>query len=163
MLTQYGKIWTHDQESRTEDHTPAQRLAYHEKLSSPIMAEIKNWGEARLANGDIKANSSLGHAVNYFIKHYDGLTYFCRTPGAKIDNNQIEAMLKIVVRDRRNAMFHKTLLGATIGDIVTSMIATASESGINVFDYFTTALQRESEQVRHNPENYLPWNYLENS
>ena len=162
VLTQYGKIWTHDQESRTEDHTPAQRLAYHEKLSSPIMAEIKNWGEARLANGDIEANSSLGHAVNYFIKHYDGLTHFCRTQGAKIDNNQIEAMLKIVVRDRKNAMFHKTLLGATIGDIVTSMIATASESGINVFDYFTT-LQRESEQVRHNPENYLPWNYLENS
>jgi transposase len=162
VLTQYGKIWTHDQESRAEAHTPAERLAYHEKLSSPIMAEIKNWGEERLANGDIEANSSLGHAVNYFIKHYEGLTHFCRTQGAKIDNNQIEAMLKIVVRDRKNAMFHKTLLGATIGDIVTSMIATASESGINVFDYFTT-LQRESEQVRHNPENYLPWNYLENS
>jgi hypothetical protein len=39
-------------------------------------------------------------------------------------------------------MFHKTLLGATIGDVITSMIATGSEAGINVFEYFTV-LQRE--------------------
>jgi hypothetical protein len=59
-------------------------------------------------------------------------------------------------------MFHKTLLGATIGDVITSVIATASESGINVFDYFTT-LQREAEQVKSNQENYLPWNCRDNS
>lgn len=162
VLTQYGKIWTHDQESKAQGQTPAQRLTHHQTVSRPIMAEIKSWGETHLANGDIEENSSLGGAVKYFIKHYDGLTQFCSTPGAKIDNNQIEAMLKIVVRDRKNAMFHKTLLGATIGDVVTSLIATASESGINVFNYFTM-LQREREQVKSAPENYLPWNYLENN
>ncbi|WP_220492409.1 hypothetical protein [Shewanella sp. SR43-8] len=51
------------------------------------------------------------------------------------------------MRDGKNAIFHKTLLGATIGDVVTSVIATASEAGINVFDYFTT-LQQESEQEK---------------
>ncbi len=56
-------------------------------------------------------------------------------------------------------MFHKTLLGATIGDIITSVIATVSEAGINVFDYFIT-LQREKEQVKARHENYFPWNYL---
>lgn len=56
-------------------------------------------------------------------------------------------------------MFHKTTLGATIGDVITSVIATGSEAGINVFDYFTT-LQRKKEQVKINPEHYLPWNYL---
>ena len=80
----------------------------------------------------------------------------------KIDNNRIESMLKIVVRDRKNAMFHKTQLGATIGDVITSMIATGGESGINVFDYFTT-LQREALQVKITPEKYLPWNYHDNS
>ena len=89
-------------------------------------------------------------------------SYFCNLEGVKIDNNRIEAMLKIVVRDRKNAMFHKTLLGATIGDVITSVIATASEAGINVFDYFTT-LQRENERVKAKPENYLPWNYLTKS
>ncbi|RJY06459.1 transposase, partial [Parashewanella spongiae] len=53
-----------------------------------------------------------------------------------------------------------TLLGATIGDVITSMIATASEAGINVFEYFTF-LQREKDKVKTNPEEYLPWNYRE--
>jgi transposase len=83
-------------------------------------------------------------------------------PGAKIDNNGIEAMLKIVVRDRKNAMFHKTLLGATIGDVITSMIATGMEAGVNVMDYFTL-LQREQAQAKAHPEKYLPKNYQENS
>lgn len=68
----------------------------------------------------------------------------------KIDNNRIKAMLKIIVRDRKNAMFHKTLLGATIGDVITSVIATGSEADINVFDYFTS-LQREKDQVKAHP------------
>ena len=78
-----------------------------------------------------------------------------------LDNNQIEAILKIIVRNRKNAMFHKTLFGATVGDVITSMIVTGSEAGINVFDYFTE-LQRNKDKVKVNPENYLPWNYLEN-
>ncbi|WP_351089609.1 transposase [Shewanella sp. S1-49-MNA-CIBAN-0167] len=123
---------------------------------------VKLWGEAHIANETVEENSGLGKAIRYFIKHYVGLRYFCSTEGVQIDNNRIEAMLKIIVRDRKNAMFHKTLLGATIGDVVTSVIATASEAGINVFDYFTT-LQRESAQVKAHPENDLPWNYITKS
>ncbi len=66
------------------------------------------------------------------------------------------SILKLVVRDRKNAMFHKTLSGANICDVVTSLIATAGEAGINVFDYFRV-LQRE--KVALEPERYLPWHY----
>jgi len=55
-------------------------------------------------------------------------------------------------------MFHKTLSGASIGDVITSMVATASWAGINIFDYLNT-LQREQKAVKLAPENYLPWNY----
>ncbi len=159
VLKRYGEIWVNDDHTKEEKLTPTARLAYHQQHSLPIMEAIKLWGETHLANETVEENSGLGKAIRYFIKHYVGLSYFCSTEGVKIDNNRIEAMLKIVVRDRKNAMFHKTLLGATIGDVITSVIATASEAGINVFDYFTT-LQREKEQVKKTPEDYLPWNYL---
>lgn len=162
VLKRYGEIWVNDDHTKEVKLTPSARLAYHQAHSAPIMEEIKLWGETHLANETVEENSGLGKAIRYFIKHYVGLSYFCSLEGVKIDNNRIEAMLKIVVRDRKNAMFHKTLLGATIGDVITSVIATASESGVNVFDYFTT-LQREHEQVKMNPENYLPWNYLAKS
>lgn len=162
VLKRYGEIWVNDAHAKAEKLNPTARLAYHQTHSAPIMEEIKLWGETHLVNETVEENSGLGKAICYFIKHYVGLSYFCSLEGVQIDNNRIEAMLKIIVRDRKNAMFHKTLLGATIGDVITSLIATASESGINVFDYFTT-LQRESAQVKAQPENYLPWNYLAKS
>jgi transposase len=63
------------------------------------------------------------------------------------------------VKDRKNAMFNKTLLGTKIDYLITSVTATARESGINIFDYFTI-LQREHEQVKMVPEYYLLSNYL---
>ena len=125
------------------------------------MSEIKQWGETHLENGTVEANSGLGKAICYFTKHYIGLTRFCTLEDCKLDNNRIEAMLKIVVRDRKNAMFKKTLAGASVGDVLTSMIATASEGGINAFEYFTH-LQQHEEEVKRTPEKFLPWNYLEN-
>ena len=160
VLTRYGEIWANEQKIKEQNLTPAQRLHYHQQYSLPIMEGINQWCETHLNDETVEENSGLGKAMRYFIKHFAGLSYFCHYEGVDIDNNRIEAMLKIIVRDRKNAMFHKTLLGATIGDIITSMIATASEAGINVFEYFTF-LQREKDKVKTNPEHYLPWNYLE--
>ena len=160
VLTRYGEIWANEQKIKEQNLTPAQRLHYHQQYSLPIMKGINQWCETHLNDETVEENSGLGKAMRYFIKHFAGLSYFCHYEGVDIDNNRIEAMLKIIVRDRKNAMFHKTLLGATIGDIITSMIATASEAGINVFEYFTF-LQREKDKVKTNPAHYLPWNYLE--
>jgi transposase len=161
ILDRYGKIWTNEHKTVALDLSPTERLAYHKQHSLPIMAEIKQWGEAHLANGTVEENSGLGKAIAYFNNHYEGLARFCEIEGAKLDNNEIESLLKIVVRDRKNAMFHKTLNGATIGDVITSMIATGAQAGVNVFEYFTV-LQRNRVEVKKHPENYLPWNYLEN-
>ncbi|MFT6985537.1 MAG: transposase [Psychromonas sp.] len=162
ILERYGEIWTNDHMLAEEQLNPTQRLAYHQQHSLPIMFEVKQWGESHLREDSVEENSGLGKAIRYFNKHYDGLSCFCRIEGVKLDNNAIEAMLKIVVRDRKNAMFHKILLGATIGDVITSMIATGSEAGINVFEYFTL-LQHAQDKVKANPERYLPWNYLQAS
>lgn len=161
VLCLYGQIWVLDDESVERNHTAAERLKYHQKHSLPIMARIKMWGAAHLQNKTVEENSGLGKAIRYFNKHYDGLTSFCKIDGAQLDNNRMEAQLKLVVRDRKNAMFHKTLSGAAIGDVITSMIATASHANINVFEYFNW-LQRENEKVVVEPECYLPWNFEKN-
>jgi transposase len=41
-------------------------------------------------------------------------------------------------------------MGATIGDVITSMIATGSEAGANVFEYFTV-LQYARHKVKTSP------------
>ena len=161
ILCLYGHIWTIEDEVIAKKLNASERLKYHKKHSQPIMERIKLWGEAHFASGTVEENSGLGRAIRYFIKHYQGLTAFCRIKGAQLDNNTMEGIIKLIVRDRKNAMFRKTLLGAAIGDVISSMIATAREAGVNVFEYFNW-LQREGDKVAANPENYLPWNYLKN-
>ena len=86
------------------------------------------------------------------------MTAFCRIENAQLDNNRAEQALKLVARNRKNAMFHKTQAGADIADVIMSMIATAAEADVNVLNYFNT-LQRQQNEVRANPEKFLPWNY----
>ncbi|UAL42603.1 IS66 family transposase [Shewanella inventionis] len=160
ILTLYGEVWRNEQTTIERELTARERLEYHQQHSLPILEAIKSWGEKHFTNESIEKNSGLGKAIRYFLKHYDGLSLFCHHEGVKIDNNRIESMLKIVVRDRKNAMFRKSLLGANIGDVITSMIATGNEAGINVFDYFTR-LQRDADDAKKHPEKYLPWNYLD--
>ncbi len=100
VLNRYGEIWGNDDYTKEEKLTPSARLIYHQQHSMPIMQEIKLWGETHFANETVEENSGLGKAIRYFIKHYVGLSHFCNTEGVKIDNNRIEAMLKIIVRDR---------------------------------------------------------------
>lgn len=44
--------------------------------------------------------------------------------------------------------------------MIISLIATAAQAGANSYDYLV-ALQKNQESVKSNPENWLPWNYLE--
>ena len=83
---------------------------------------------------------------------------FCFTPCAKLDNNKMEAMLKIIVLGRKNHYFFKSSVGAAVSDTILSVISTAKSAKINVFEYLTH-LQRYSDDVRKNPDLWAPWNY----
>ncbi|MDQ2695104.1 MAG: transposase, partial [Pseudomonadota bacterium] len=74
------------------------------------------------------------------------------------DNNTMEQALKLIIRGRKNALFFKTPAGAAIGDVITSVVATAHAAGVNVFEYLVV-LQRHAEAVKRQPEHWLPWNY----
>ena len=158
VLNWYKVIWRNDDETKAQQLKPLERLAYHRAHSLPIMQQIRDWGEQQLANEQVEANSGLGKAIRYFLTHYEGLTRFCTVEGAMLDNNRMEAQLKVIVRGRKNSSFYKTLSGAAISDVITSMIATCVSVGTNPFNYFN-AIQRHQNQVVASPDDWLPWNY----
>ncbi len=158
VLEQYKRIWKYDDKSREQGLSPEQRQAYHLKHSLPVMAALKQQFEQQLASKDVEENSGLGQAMGYFIRHYDGLTQFCRAPGMPLDNNRMETELKVLIRNRKNAYFYKTLTGAHIGDMLISTITTCIHNSVNPFDYLTWVQQNKA-LVKQNPHACLPWNY----
>jgi hypothetical protein len=159
VLERYKHIWINDDHVVKQAMSDRQRLAYHQQQSLPVMQEIRKWGIQHFKDETVEENSSLGKAIAYFNKHFDRLTLFCCVEGAKIDNNFMEAMLKLIVRNRKNSMFYKTLAGAAISDVITACLATAMQADANAFDYFN-AVQRNQSKVKANPMAWMPWNYL---
>ena len=56
------------------------------------------------------------------LRHWLPLTLFLREPGAPVDNNLVERILKKAILHRRNSLFYKTLNGARVGDLFMSLI-----------------------------------------
>jgi transposase len=72
----------------------------------------------------------------------------------------VERAPKKAIRNRKNALFYKTLNGARVGDLFMSLIHTCELNGANPFDHLTE-LQRHAEELKRNPSEWMPWNYRE--
>jgi len=157
-LETYQRVWAGETHCREHGLDPGARLAYHQGHSAEPMATLRAWCEDQLEGGTVEANGTLGQAMGYVLRHYENLTLFLREPAAPIDNNEIERLLKLVVRARKNSSFYRSELGAGVSDVITSVLGTCHENGLNAFDYLC-AVQRHAELVRGEPERWLPWNW----
>ena len=158
-LELYEPVWANEAHCKREGLNPEQRLAYHQEHSLPQMNQLKQWCEHHLSeSGTVEPNSNLGQAMAYVIRHFEGLSAFCRIVNSPVDNNEIERLIKMIVRVRKNSLFFKTQNGADVSDVITSVLATCTECDANAFDYLQ-CLQRNQLAVRAAPEKWMPWNY----
>jgi len=88
------------------------------------------------------------------------LTQFLRIPGAPLDNNILERILKTIIRVRKNSLFYRTEHGAYIGGMFTSLLQTCQMNGVNPFNYLLS-LATNSSALFKSPQDWLPWNYQE--
>jgi len=160
VLDIYEAVYANDNETKKLKMTNEERLAYHQEHSAPLMTELKEWCKQQLDEHKVEENSGLGQAIRYMQKHRDKLILFLSVPGAPLDNNICERILKKAILHRKNALFFKTENGAFVGDLFMTMIHTAELAEINVYDYLVTLLQHPQE-IAQNPADFMPWNYKE--
>lgn len=160
VMTTYGHVYDHDDHCKQHDYTDEQRLTYHRQHSQPLMDRLKAWAEQELKQRRAEPNGVLATECQYLITHWLGLTQFLRVPGAPIDNNVLEAMIKTMITYRKNSQCFRTQYSADYGSRLISVIVTCRVNGINAIDYLT-ALQRHEHAVWENPNAWLPWHYQE--
>jgi hypothetical protein len=156
FLIRYKIIFGNDKKAK--DMEPNERLIFHREQSLPLMLEMKKRAEEALAQKLLEPNGDMGKVYKYFLKHFPELTAFCHLKGAPICNNLSERMLKRIILHRKNSLFFKTEVGAAVADIITSILFTAKENGLNSTDYLRDLLTYEN-LWKENPKNWLPWNY----
>jgi len=160
VLESLQVVYHNDQLAREQQMTAEERLQFHQQVSGPTMADLREWLKRQSEQRLVEPNSGLGTAINYLRKHWEKLTLFLRVAGAPLDNNICERALKKVILHRKNALFFKTKHGAAVGDLYLSLIHTCELNGGNPFEYLT-ALQRHAAAVAAAPGEWMPWNYRE--
>jgi hypothetical protein len=153
-----SQVYRNDEIARERNLSPEQRLAWHQAESAQLMDDLAKWLKAQLDDKTIEPNGGLGQAIKYMQKHWHALTQFLRVPGAPLDNNVCERILKKAILHRKNAYFFKTERGAEVGDIFMSLIHTAELCRASPFDYLR-AIMANAEQAIACPSQWLPWNY----
>ena len=151
-------IYDHDDEARDQGLSAQERLAYHQEYSAPVFTTLKTWLEQQTAECFVEPNSSVGKAIAYLLGHWETLTQVVKELGAPLDNNTAERALKLAIRQRKNSLFYATAHSAYIASILTSVIATCVQAGVNALDYLV-AVQEHRQEVFANPSVWLPWNY----
>ena len=160
VLEILAKVYKNDEITKDQMMSPDARLRFHQTESGPLMAELKIWLNKQFEEKKVEPNSRLGACFTYMLKHWEPLIRFLEVPGAPLDNNLCEQILKRAILHRKNSLFYKTEHGAYIGDLFMSLIQTCRMAGVNPFDYLTI-LQKHSSEVFKNPSKWLPWNYKE--
>jgi len=151
-------IYDHDDEARNHGLSAQARLAYPQEYSAPVFTTLKTWLEQQTAQRLVEPNSSVGKAITYMLEHWSTLTQCLKEPGAPLDNNVAERALKLAIRQRKNSLFYATEHSAYIASILTSVIATCVQAGVNALDYLV-AIPEHRPEVFANPSAWLPWNY----
>ena len=158
VIDELALIYKNDQTAKDRTLSPQERLLFHQRESGPVMKNLKGWLAEQIEQKKTEPNSGLGKAIAYMLRHWDALTLFLRVPGAPLDNNVAERVLKKAILNRKNSLFYKTEHGAFIGDLFMSLIHTCILGNVNPFDYLT-AIQKHSSQLFKDPRNWMPWNY----
>jgi hypothetical protein len=161
VLEALAQVFDHEEESRVQQLSAPERLAYHQQYSGPIMQGLKHWLAQQFEERTVEPNSSLGKAFAYLLAHWQTLTRFLHVENAPLENNIAERALKLAIRQRKNSLFYATDYSAYIASLLTSLIATCLHAGVNALEYLV-AVQEHRAAVFGDPAAWLPWNYHTN-
>jgi rubredoxin len=151
-------VYKNDDLAKEKNLSAPERLKRHQEKSGPLMDGLKKWFTEQIEGKKVEPHSGLGKAIAYMRNHWEPLTLFLRQPGAPIDNNICEQILKMAILNRKNSLFYRSERGAIVGDFFMSLIHTCNLNGVNPFDYLR-ALIEHADKVFENPREWLPWNY----
>jgi len=154
----YRDVYANDGATKEQAMDDKARLEYHQEHSKKAMDDMFAWMQKELDDKNVEPNSQLGGIFEYFLTRQKSLMAFTEYPGAPLDNNAVEQLIKFVALIRKNSNYYKTLQGSGDSDKILTLGVTAGKHGKNLNVYFT-ALQRYAKEVKQSPEDFLPWNY----
>ena len=97
VIEKLKDVYKNEAAAKRKKLSDEERLEYHQENSKPLMDDLEEWLQEQFDQKKVEPNSSLGGAISYMLNHWKPLTLFLREPGAPLDNNLCEQVLKRAV------------------------------------------------------------------
>jgi hypothetical protein len=156
VLDVMRQVFDHDEQARTEQLSPAARLAYHPAHRQPLLDGRTRWRATQIDAPLVEPNSARGTAIVSMQNHWETLTRFFSVAGAPLDNTLAERTVQRCIRQRKNSLFYKSMHGAYIASVLTSVIAPCVYAGVNAGESLVALPEHRGEGFA-DPAAWLPW------
>ena len=144
-------------EDRIKDLEPEQKTLQRQKLSQPLLDDLKSWLETNSRR--VPKDSLTWTAINYTLNQWNYLVGYCGDGRLNISNALAENAIRPFAVGRKNWLFADTPRGARASATVFSLIETAKANGLEPYDYLRHVLEQiAAADTVETIEALLPWN-----
>jgi len=143
-------------EDEVRDASPASRRAVRRQKAPALWRALKRRAEQLRAQPRFLPQSTLGKAVNYFLKEYTPLVGYLRDGRFEIDNNLVENDVRPPAVGRRRWLFIGHPDAGWRSAVIYTIIQTCRRHGLNPQEYLTDALSRLPAMKNHEVKQLLP-------
>lgn len=106
----------------------------------------------------ISMKSTLGDAIKYTLKLWDGLGVFLSDGRVEMDNNAVENTIRPIALLRKNALFAGSEIGGRNWAVMASLIGTCRLNGVEPYAYLTWVFEQMAKgHPRSKYHKLLPW------
>ncbi|MFS4439515.1 IS66 family transposase [Paracoccaceae bacterium GXU_MW_L88] len=133
------------------------RLTVRRAETAPKIMQIRHLLEG--LSGQIAMKSTLGEAIMYTLKLFDGLTVFLTDGRVEIDSNPVENTIRPIAMLRKNALFAGSPVGGRNWAVMASLMATCRMNGVEPYAYLNWVFDQMANGLPRSQYNkLLPWN-----
>jgi transposase len=140
--------------------SPEQRLQIRQEKEAPIIDELTEKIQNRLAEGSILPKSKFRTALGYYSGLIPYLKNYTLRPFARLDNNVAERAIRPLTVGRKNWLFFGSESGGEAGAILLSFVQTCRGLKINPRQYLEDVFRRLMGHSANRLEELLPDQWL---
>ncbi|MFC7372284.1 transposase, partial [Fictibacillus iocasae] len=135
----------------------SERLQVRQEQSKPLVEAFFTWLKA--TKPKVLPKSKLGEAIQYTLNQRKKLEVPFQDGRLDLDNNLAERSIKPFVIGRKNWLFSNSSKGAKSSALIYSLLETAKENNLNIFEYFIHVFETmpNTEMTSNQLEKLMPW------
>ena len=139
-LSYLGQFFSLEATAREQGLAGVALLAYRQQHIGPVADTFKVWLEGHLT--ELLPSHPVRKAMQYYLNHWDALTYFLHDPAVELTNNFSERALRKIALLRNNSLYAGGEEGALRLCTIFTLIGTCRLLKVDAYRYLEWAMSR---------------------